>query len=97
MTVQSNAFEREDRCLVADADIQRPGAKRTRPDSNLALIALAVGSQPVQVIQKYANAGWPGLTRPSTPRQRHLRAISNSGNIIIALIAWFRVLVNGRA
>jgi hypothetical protein len=36
------------------------------------------------------------LTRPSTPRQRHLRAISNLGNIIIALIAWFRVLVDGR-
>jgi hypothetical protein len=25
-----------------------------------------------------------------------LRAISNLGNIIIALIAWFRVLVDGR-
>jgi hypothetical protein len=92
MTVQSNAFEREDRHLVTDADLERPGTKRTRPDGNLALIALAVGHQPVQVIQKYpTSASWPGLTRPSTPRQRHLRAIS-----IIALIAWFRVLVDGR-
>jgi hypothetical protein len=36
------------------------------------------------------------LTRPSTQRQRYLRAISNLGNIIIALIARFGVLVDGR-
>ena len=51
----------------------------------LALIALAMDPPVVQVIMA-------GLTRPSTQRQRHLRAISNLGNIIIA----FRVLVDGR-
>jgi hypothetical protein len=55
MTVQGNAFERKDRHLVTNADLGRPGAKRTRLDANLALIALAVAPQPVQVIQKYAN------------------------------------------
>jgi hypothetical protein len=43
MTVEGKAFEREDRHLVTDADLERPGAERTGPDSNLALIALAVG------------------------------------------------------
>jgi hypothetical protein len=42
MTVQSNAFEREDRHLVTDADLERPDAKRTRPDSNLLRI---IGNQ----------------------------------------------------
>jgi hypothetical protein len=54
-------------------------------------------SRLVQVIQKYANPmSWPSLTRPSTQRQRHLRGVSNLGNNIIALIAGFRVLVDGR-
>jgi hypothetical protein len=42
MTVQSNAFEREDRHLVADADLEWPDAKRTGPDSNLLQI---IGNQ----------------------------------------------------
>jgi hypothetical protein len=36
------------------------------------------------------------LTRPSTQRQRYLRVISDLGNNVIALIASFRVLVDGR-
>jgi hypothetical protein len=42
MTMQSNAFERKDRHLATDADLERPGAKRTGPDGNFALIVLAV-------------------------------------------------------
>jgi hypothetical protein len=47
MTVQSNAFQREDRHLATDLDLERPGAKRTRLDSNLALIALTVGGRSI--------------------------------------------------
>jgi hypothetical protein len=51
-------------------------------------MSVAMDPRLVQVIQKYANPNvMAGLTRPSTQRQRHLRAISNLGNIIIVLIA----------
>jgi hypothetical protein len=43
MTVQSNSFEQEDRHLVPDADLERPNAKRTRPDSNLLQIIRNTG------------------------------------------------------
>jgi hypothetical protein len=53
-----------------------------------ALIGLAVDPQPVQVIGNTRTyALWPGLTRPSTQRLRHLGIISDLGNIIMALIA----------
>jgi hypothetical protein len=42
MTVQSNAFEREDRQLVTANDLERPGAERTGPDGNLLQI---IGNQ----------------------------------------------------
>jgi hypothetical protein len=64
MTVQSNAFQREDRHLATDLDLERPGAKRTRSDSNLAPIALAVGGRSTS--PTFGFPSWPGLTRPST-------------------------------
>jgi hypothetical protein len=40
--VESDCFQREDRHLVTDPDLERPDAKRTGPDSNLLQI---IGNQ----------------------------------------------------